>query len=88
MGLAASRLGQPAVAEGALRTAVALACDRPGIPYANHAARGFSTAPAAASTLWFLLAEREIRTGVRAPVFPAPRRPGPSQVKVLAEEPL
>jgi hypothetical protein len=71
VGLAAHRLGQRAVAEQALRTAVALACAHgPGIPYANREAHGFIAAPAAASTLWFLFLEREMRTGERAPVFP------------------
>jgi hypothetical protein len=71
VGLAGHRLGEPALAEQALTTAVELACrGGPGVPYANRPARGFVVEPAAAPTFWFLLLEREMRTGLTAPVWP------------------
>jgi hypothetical protein len=71
VGLAAHRLGQPAVAEAALRTATALACAHgPGIPTANRLAHDFVVEPGVAPTIWFLFLEREVRTGAPAPLFP------------------
>jgi len=70
VGLAAHRLGQPRVAQEALGLAAQLSCSaRGGLPYANVEAAGFSTQPGAASTLWFLLLEREMRTGEPSPLF-------------------
>lgn len=70
MGLAAARLGDEQTAARVLATGVALSCATPGgVPYSNVALPGFSTRPAAASTLWFLFLEREIATGMRAPLF-------------------
>ena len=70
VGLAALRLGDRATAEAVLRTAVELACDHgPGIPYANRNAPNVPATPAAAPTLWFLMFERELRTGQRAPIW-------------------
>ena len=70
VGLAAHRLGQPLVAREALGLAAQLSCSSGGgLPYANVEAAGFSTLPGAASTLWFLLLEREVRTGEPSPLF-------------------
>ena len=70
VGLAAHRLGEPRVAREALGLAAQLSCSaRGGLPYANVEAAGFSILPGAASTLWFLLLEREIRTGEPSPLF-------------------
>jgi hypothetical protein len=71
VGLAAHRLGEAAIAERALSTAVELACRYgPGVPYANRPARNFVVEPAAAPTFWFLFFERELRTGLTAPLWP------------------
>ncbi|MBA2661676.1 MAG: hypothetical protein H0U74_05235 [Bradymonadaceae bacterium] len=70
VGLAALRLGERAVARGALEMAVHLSCaSGPGIPYANRDVAMFPAIPAGASTLWFLFLEREYSTGKRAPLF-------------------
>ena len=70
VGLAAHRLGEPSVAREALGLAAQLSCSAGGgLPYANVEAAGFSTQPGAASTLWFLLLEREMRTGIPSPLF-------------------
>ena len=70
VGLAAHRLGKPRVAREALSLAAQLSCSTGGgLPYANAEAAGFSTLPGAASTLWFLLLEREMRTGEPSPLF-------------------
>ena len=68
--LAAHRLNRPEMASTALQTAVELACLLgPGVPYANREAIGFPPVAAAAPTLWFLMVEREMRTGEQAPLF-------------------
>jgi hypothetical protein len=73
LGLAAHRLGEPDIAGVALQVAVDLSCRLgPGIPYANREALDFPAEPAAASTIWFLFLERELRTGLAAPLFPSP----------------
>jgi hypothetical protein len=74
MGLLAHRLGDRDTARRVLETGVRLSCQGPpGLPYSNVDVPGFSTRPAAASTLWFLFFERELRTGLRAPLFAAGR---------------
>ncbi len=68
--LAALRLEQAGVTEEILAMAAALARRAgPGIPYADQSRGDFADRPAAASTLWFLMVEREWRTGERAPLF-------------------
>lgn len=70
MGLAAYRLGDAETAQSMLRTGIALSCaGPPGIPYSTVKLPGFSTHPAAAPTLWFLFLEREMTTGLTAPIF-------------------
>lgn len=70
MGLAAHRLGDDQTARRVLATGVVLSCrGEMGLPYSNVEVPGFSTRPAAASTLWFLFLDREMATGLRAPVF-------------------
>jgi hypothetical protein len=77
VGLAAHRLGQRALAEQALETAVRLACRfGPGVPYANRPARGFPARPAVAPTVWFLFLDQELGGGAPAPIFlPTPPPP-------------
>lgn len=70
VGLAAHRLGRPDTADDALVLAAALSCvGGPGVPYATAEWRDFTTRPAAAPTLWFLMLEDERRTGRTAPLF-------------------
>ena len=70
VGLAAWRLGDRATARGTLELATRFACHGgPGVPYANAETPDFTTAPAAASTLWFLMLAREATGGEPAPVF-------------------
>lgn len=75
VGMAALRLGRPEVADRALTMARQLACPGPrapltaGVPGANRNVGAFSTTPSVASTVWFLLLERERRIGQPAPVF-------------------
>lgn len=72
VGLAALRLGRPDLVRQVMTTAVEMEClQGPGLPYSNRKLRNFPTHPAAASSLWFLLLEREWRTGERAPIFAA-----------------
>lgn len=76
MGLAAHRLGDPITARQMLQTGIALSCaGEPGIPYSTVKLPGFSTLPAAAPTLWFLFLEREMNTGLHAPLFGASNTP-------------
>jgi hypothetical protein len=75
--LAAHRLHLTKVASTALQTAVELACLLgPGVPYANREAIGFPRVAAAAPTLWFLMVDREMRTGELAPLFLPARASG------------
>ncbi|QDG50342.1 hypothetical protein FIV42_06225 [Persicimonas caeni] len=70
MGLAAHRLGDRDTAQKVVATGVALSCrGENGLPYSNVEVPGFSTRPAAASTIWFLFLDREMATGQNAPVF-------------------
>ncbi len=70
MGLAAHRLGDEDIADQVLQTGIELGCRGPmGLTYSNVEMPGFSTRAAAASTLWFLFLEREMRTGQTAPLF-------------------
>lgn len=70
MGMAAHRLGDEPTAQKVLDTGVALSCrGEVGLPYSNVEVPGFSTRPAAASTLWFLFFDREMATGKTAPLF-------------------
>lgn len=70
MGLAAHRLGDEDIAGQVLQTGIELGCRGPmGLAYSNVEMPGFSTRAAAASTLWFLFLEREMRTGQTAPLF-------------------
>lgn len=70
MGLAAHRLGDEHTARSMLQTGIALSCmGAPGIPYSTVELPGFSTHPAAAPTLWFLFVEREMASGLTAPIF-------------------
>lgn len=70
MGLAAHRLGDEKTARKVVQTGVELSCRGDnGLPYSNVEVPGFSTRPAAASTIWFLFLDREMATGQRAPVF-------------------
>jgi hypothetical protein len=70
MGLAAHRLGDDRTAQKVLATGVELSCrGAPGLAYSNVEVPGFSTRPAAASTLWFLFLEREMATDQVAPLF-------------------
>jgi hypothetical protein len=71
LGLAAHRLGESWLARATVEAAVELACQHgPGVPYADRPAPGFPVEPAAAPTLWFLFLEREMRTGMTAPLWP------------------
>ncbi len=73
VGLAAHRLGDEDTARRALALAAQLSCSTGGgLPYANVEAAGFTTRPGAASTLWFLLLEREMRLGEPSPLFSRP----------------
>ncbi len=68
--LAALRLGEPDLARQILLGTAQLGCDGgPGIPYADRRRGSFADTPALAPTIWFLMVEREMRTGKRAPVF-------------------
>lgn len=70
MGLAAHRLGDAKTAREMLQTGIALGCmGPPGLPYSTVELPGFSTHPAAAPTLWFLFLEREMASGLTAPIF-------------------
>ena len=70
VGLAALRLGSPEITARTLTMAARLAdAGHSGIPYANQSRADFHALPAAASTLWFLMVEREFTTGEQAPVF-------------------
>ncbi len=74
MGLAAHRLGDEATARRVLATGIRLSCQgQAGLAYSNVKVRGFSTRPAAASTLWFLFLDREMATGMTAPLFDSGR---------------
>lgn len=71
VGLAAHRLGRQDVVQRCLQLGARLAClGGPGIPYANQDRPPFTVRSAAASTLWYLFLEREIRLGEPAPLFP------------------
>lgn len=70
LGLAAWRLGDQRTADRVLHTGIQLGCrGEPGVPYSNVEVVNYSTKPAAASTLWFLFLDREMATGMTAPVF-------------------
>lgn len=70
--LAGLRLNRRDMARETISTALQAAIEHDGgVPYASFQAPGFSNEPAVSSTTWFLLAEREMHLGVRAPVFTA-----------------
>jgi hypothetical protein len=78
MGLAAHRLGDDVTAKKVIETGVELSClGGPGLAYSTEKVPGFSTRPAAASTLWFLFVEREISGGQVAPLFDSPLSDSP-----------
>ncbi len=83
VGLAAHRLGEKALARQALGMAAQLSYSTGGgLPYANVEAAGFTILPGAASTLWFLFLEREMRSGEPSPLFPSlPGSPGERETR-------
>ncbi len=68
--LAALRLDKPQITKDVLKMSAVLAeKDDGGIPYADRSLGDFVENSAAAPTLWFLMVERELNTGRRAPLF-------------------